>query len=83
MDLDIALKIMFVGMREGLFTGISLADRFSKTKERWLEARQIINAWSVRLWWRPTPKPITEASATRPAHEALSRHPFVLRDLGG
>jgi hypothetical protein len=43
MDLDIALKIMFVGMREGLFTGISLADRFSKTKERWLEARQIIN----------------------------------------
>ena len=43
MDRDVALKIMFVGMRAGLFTGVSLGDRFSKTKERWLEARQIIN----------------------------------------
>ncbi|MCR5859413.1 glycoside hydrolase family 19 protein [Mesorhizobium sp. J428] len=43
MDLDVALKIMFVGMRDGLFTGIGLPDRFSKTVERWREARQIIN----------------------------------------
>lgn len=43
LQLDTALKIMFVGMREGLFTGVSLSDRFSPTLERWRHARQIIN----------------------------------------
>lgn len=43
LQLDTALKIMFVGMREGLFTGVSLSDRFSPTVERWRHARQIIN----------------------------------------
>ncbi|MBX3574198.1 MAG: hypothetical protein KF694_17735 [Mesorhizobium sp.] len=43
MDMDVALKIMFVGMRDGLFTNIGLPDRFSKTVEKWREARQIIN----------------------------------------
>lgn len=43
MDMDVALKIMFVGMRDGLFTKIGLPDRFSKTVEKWREARQIIN----------------------------------------
>jgi hypothetical protein len=39
----VALEIMFTGMRQGLFTEISLADRFSPTKEQWRNARQIIN----------------------------------------
>lgn len=43
MDIDVALKIMFVGMRDGLFTGVKLADRFSPKVEKWVQARQIIN----------------------------------------
>lgn len=43
LQLDIAVKILFVGMRNGLFTTVKLSDRFSPTKERWREARQIIN----------------------------------------
>jgi hypothetical protein len=43
LNLDTALKVMFVGMRDGLFTGVKLSDRFSLTKEKWPEARQIIN----------------------------------------
>lgn len=43
MNLDVALKILFVGMRDGLFTKVRLRDRFSGATEKWREARQIIN----------------------------------------
>jgi hypothetical protein len=43
MNLDVALKIMFVGMREGAFTGKKLADFFSSSREDWRNARKIIN----------------------------------------
>lgn len=43
MDIDVALKIMFAGMREGAFTGKKLADYFSPTREDWRNARRIIN----------------------------------------
>ncbi|MUO83979.1 glycoside hydrolase family 19 protein [Agrobacterium vitis] len=40
---DIALKVLFVGMGEGLFTGVKLADYFQGTKSDWVNARRIIN----------------------------------------
>ncbi|NSZ52995.1 hypothetical protein G6K96_08505 [Agrobacterium vitis] len=40
---DIALKVMFVGMSEGLFTGVKLDDFFHGTKTHWVDARRIIN----------------------------------------
>lgn len=43
MQLDIAAKIMVVGMRDGLFTGKRLGDYFSAAKADWVNARQIIN----------------------------------------
>ncbi|MNE32626.1 Chitinase class I [compost metagenome] len=43
MEVDTALKIMFVGMRNGLFTSVKLADFFNKTREDWVQARKIIN----------------------------------------
>lgn len=44
LDLDIAVKIMFVGMVGGLFTGKKLSDYFNDTKTDWINARRIINA---------------------------------------
>ncbi|QZO05372.1 glycoside hydrolase family 19 protein [Agrobacterium vitis] len=41
---DIALKVMFIGMSEGLFTGVKLADFFHGTKTDWVNARRIINS---------------------------------------
>lgn len=43
MDLDTALKVLFVGMRDGLFTTAKLADFFNVSKENWVQARKIIN----------------------------------------
>ncbi|MGV1770053.1 glycoside hydrolase family 19 protein [Agrobacterium vitis] len=40
---DIALKVMFVGMGEGLFTGVKLGHFFVGAKADWLSARRIIN----------------------------------------
>ncbi|MVB04148.1 hypothetical protein GN325_20505 [Agrobacterium vitis] len=40
---DIALKVLFVGMGEGLFTGVKLADYFQGNKSDWVNARRIIN----------------------------------------
>ncbi|MGV1951661.1 glycoside hydrolase family 19 protein [Agrobacterium vitis] len=40
---DIALKVLFVGMGEGLFTGVKLATYFQGTKSDWVNARRIIN----------------------------------------
>lgn len=38
-----AIPIMFIGMKEGIFTGKKFADYFSPTKEDWVSARRIIN----------------------------------------
>lgn len=40
---DVALKIMVIGMRDGVFTGFSLSDFISKSKVDYLSARRIIN----------------------------------------
>ncbi|ACM39186.1 MULTISPECIES: glycoside hydrolase family 19 protein [Rhizobium/Agrobacterium group] len=40
---DVALKVLFVGMGEGLFTGVKLADYFQGAKADWVNARRIIN----------------------------------------
>jgi predicted chitinase len=43
MEMDVAIKIMFIGMIKGSFTTHKLADYFSKTNEDWVHARRIIN----------------------------------------
>lgn len=43
LKMDVALKIMFSGMIQGLFTGKALGDFFSGDKENWRQARRIIN----------------------------------------
>jgi hypothetical protein len=43
MDLDTALKVMFFGMRSGLFISAKLSDFFNTSKENWVQARKIIN----------------------------------------
>lgn len=43
MDLDTAVSVLFVGMRNGLFTSAKLADFFNMSKETWVQARKIIN----------------------------------------
>ncbi len=43
LDKDIALKIMFVGMDEGLFTGKKLSQYFNDVCEDPISARKIIN----------------------------------------
>lgn len=40
---DVAVKIMFTGMEQGLFTGKKLSDSFNSTDEDWIGARKIIN----------------------------------------
>lgn len=40
---DISIKIMFVGMTKGYFTGKRLGDYFNPSKEDWVNARKIIN----------------------------------------
>ena len=43
LDLTNAIPIMFVGMKQGIFTGKKFADFFNKGKEDWVNARKIIN----------------------------------------
>jgi predicted chitinase len=43
LDLKIAVRILFVGMRDGLFTGKKFSDYFNNTKTDWVNARRIIN----------------------------------------
>jgi len=38
-----AARIMFLGMRDGWFTGVSLKNYFNETKGDWVNARRIIN----------------------------------------
>ena len=38
-----AIPIMFIGMKEGIFTGKKFSDYFNKTTEDWFNARRIIN----------------------------------------
>lgn len=38
-----AVKIMFVGMRDGCFTGVSLKNYFNDQRGEWVQARRIIN----------------------------------------
>lgn len=40
---DVAAKIIVVGMRDGIFTGKSLSDFFTKSGTDWINARRIIN----------------------------------------
>lgn len=41
--LDVAATILVVGMTEGLFSGVRLADTFAGTKADWTGARKIVN----------------------------------------
>lgn len=43
LDLNTSVKILFKGMIDGLFTGLSLADFFNATTTDWVHARKIIN----------------------------------------
>ena len=43
LDLNIATKVMFTGMTQGLFTGKKLSDYFTPTLTDWVNARRIIN----------------------------------------
>jgi predicted chitinase len=43
LNLDIAIKIMFWGMINGIFTGKKLSNYFDGTKADWVNARRIIN----------------------------------------
>lgn len=40
---ELAAKIMFYGMEHGVFTGRKFADYFNKDRDRWVQARSIIN----------------------------------------
>lgn len=44
LEMPMAVKIMFDGMVDGMFTGHKLADYFNATKTDWVNARRIINA---------------------------------------
>jgi putative chitinase len=37
------VQILFIGMRDGLFTGKKFGDYFNNSKTDWLNARRIIN----------------------------------------
>lgn len=43
LDLEVATKIMFLGMQRGWFTGRRLADYFNPAHGDWVNARRIIN----------------------------------------
>ncbi|MEQ8695991.1 MAG: hypothetical protein RLT05_05450 [Bauldia litoralis] len=43
LNLDVATSILFIGMRDGIFTGHKLADYFNPMDEDWIECRRIIN----------------------------------------
>jgi|SRR5215470_4777869 len=41
---DVAILILFEGMRDGDFTGVSLSDYFDEDTTDWVNARKIVNA---------------------------------------
>jgi len=43
LELDVATRIMFLGMQRGWFTGRKLADYFNPQRADWIAARRIIN----------------------------------------
>lgn len=43
LDLPTSVKILFVGMVDGLFSGKKLADYFNDAKTDWVNARRIVN----------------------------------------
>ncbi|PZU86594.1 MAG: hypothetical protein DI528_08960 [Shinella sp.] len=43
MRMDVAIRIMFIGMEKGSFTGAWLDQFFNPSREDWLNARKIIN----------------------------------------
>lgn len=43
LDPEVALQILFSGMKEGLFTGKKLLDYFDDHTDNWIHARKIIN----------------------------------------
>lgn len=43
LELKHAIPIMFVGMKQGIFTGKKFADFFNRTREDWVQARKMIN----------------------------------------
>jgi predicted chitinase len=43
LDLDVAVQILFIGMRDGLFTGKKFSDYFNNKKTDWVNARREIN----------------------------------------
>lgn len=43
MEMDVAVDILFIGMRTGAFTGHRLEQYFSESTENWTGARRIIN----------------------------------------
>jgi predicted chitinase len=43
LKLDVSIDILFIGMIEGLFTGVALDRYFNDKREDWTNARKIIN----------------------------------------
>lgn len=43
LKMDVSVKIMFLGMTQGLFTGVNLARYFNDQREDWVNSRKIIN----------------------------------------
>ena len=43
MQMDISLKILFIGMVQGMFTGKTLGQYFNDDTADWVEARRIVN----------------------------------------
>jgi hypothetical protein len=43
LELDVAAKILFIGMTKGIFTGKKLSDYFDDDSADWVKARRIIN----------------------------------------
>lgn len=43
MQMDVAIRIMFIGMEKGSFTGARLDQFFNPGREDWVNARKIIN----------------------------------------
>lgn len=41
--LDVSVRVLFLGMTQGLFTGVNLARYFNDEREDWVKARKIIN----------------------------------------
>ncbi|ATN33585.1 hypothetical protein ACO34A_07155 [Rhizobium sp. ACO-34A] len=49
MQMDVAIRIMFMGMEKGSFTGMRLDQFFNPGREDWVNARKIINGLDKAL----------------------------------